>query len=123
MILATLRLCVFALIPVLVAAFLIVGPVVPSHSAGDHLNTEEREKIQAYLDSAFQAYVEENYLESGRQFQRVLQIDPKDRSALKGLKKANKQIKNRNKQFVKDLRSLHKMAKRGDWIEARWAEF
>jgi len=92
--------------------------VIPCYSAGDHLNTEEREKIQAYLDSAFQAYVDENYLESGRYFQRVLQIDPNDRSAKKGVKKANKQIENRNKLFAKKLRSLHKMAKRGRWVEA-----
>ncbi|MBI2119020.1 MAG: tetratricopeptide repeat protein [Elusimicrobia bacterium] len=86
------------------------------------LDPEQRSKFNELLDSAFSAYVAEDYEKSFQIFTRVLQIDPKDKTALKGLEQCKEKLEQNRKQREKLQREKIELVKKSmgdeDWVEA-----
>lgn len=88
---------------------------------GDSVASEEQKKISEFLDNAFNAYVDEDYEKAMINFQRALQIDPKDKTALRGLKQSTQQLKKlrnyNSKEEDKNLKKAKKLIHREEWID------
>ncbi|OGR56617.1 MAG: hypothetical protein A3I11_09395 [Elusimicrobia bacterium RIFCSPLOWO2_02_FULL_39_32] len=86
------------------------------------LDPEQRSKFNELLDSAFSSYVAEDYEKSFQIFTRVLQIDPKDKTALKGLEQCKEKLEQNRKQREKLQREKIELVKKSmgdeDWVEA-----
>lgn len=97
----------------------LVSSYSSSYSA---LDPEQRSKFNELLDSAFSAYVAEDYEKSFQIFTRVLQIDPKDKTALKGLDQCKEKLEQNRKQREKLQKEKIELVKKSmgddDWVEA-----
>ena len=84
--------------------------------------SSELQLISNLLETAFDAYVDEDYDRAVTHFQRVLQLNPRDKTAQKGLKQSQKMLKNKNAIFQQNekdrLKAARKFASKEKWLEA-----
>lgn len=94
-----------------------------SFSALLHSYTSDEQKIvNEFLDTAFNAYVDEDYKKAMLNFQRVLQMNPKDKVALRGLKQCKSRLRKKENYLAKGeqkkLKEAKKLIRREKWIDA-----
>src|SRR4051812_34090594 len=100
---------------------LVCAPNVPAVYSAERptQNEEDQKYIQQYLDAAFSAYVTEDFEKAMMNFQKVLQIDPYDAAALKGVKLCRKKLEetiaDREKAEEKKLKLVKKLYKDERW--------
>lgn len=74
------------------------------------------------LEAAFDAYVDEDYEGSILNFQRVIQMNPSDKTAQRGLKQSMKMLKLKRKDEEQDerhrTRLIRKLMKKEKWLDA-----
>ncbi|OGR83628.1 MAG: hypothetical protein A2902_03185 [Elusimicrobia bacterium RIFCSPLOWO2_01_FULL_64_13] len=82
----------------------------------------DKKIVNELLDKAFEAYVDENFDRAIENFQKVLQIDPKDKTAQQGLKHAQKKVENERKLMAereeKNLKKVKGFVRREKWLDA-----
>ncbi len=110
----------------LLAALCLAAVRVPLYSepamesAGEMVTDVKR--INEFLESAFDAYVNEDYEAASLNFERVLQLNPKDKIALKGRKQTEKMLKLKKDSIQnteKDrLSRARKYIKKDRWLDA-----
>jgi len=94
---------------------------LPEASSKDSEN-HDSQVMNDLLEVGFDAYVDENYEKAVLSFQRVLEMNPQDKTAKKGMKQSQKmlEIKLKAAQISeKDrLKSAHKFILKEKWLEA-----
>src|SRR5262245_440657 len=85
-----LRLRASALILAWCPTFAFAGVQAPEQGLGSNL--QDTQLVNQLLDSAFNAYVEKDYQSAMVNFQKALEISPKDEAALKGLQQCRKKL-------------------------------
>ncbi len=78
----------------------------------------DQKLINELLDVAFNAYVENDFNTAMLNFQKALQIDSNDETALRGLKQCRDKLGKNLKNKEKDIKLLRKMVKNKQWIDA-----
>ena len=80
------------------------------------------ELMSGLLESAFDAYVDGDYDRAILHFQRVLQMNPRDKTAQKGLKQSQKMLKTKKDSVLGDekekIRQARKFLKNQKWLDA-----
>ncbi len=105
-----------SLIPALLlsATLAFAASVVPSE--------EEQKAIQQNLNEAFNSYVSQDFERALMHFQKVLQIDPYDAAALKGVKLCRKNLQrsavDRMKEEEQKLKLSKKLVREEKWLDA-----
>ncbi|MBI2915724.1 MAG: hypothetical protein HYY07_02570, partial [Elusimicrobia bacterium] len=106
--------------------FSLMGALLLSCSLGwsaySTLDEESRKKFNEILDSAFNAYVNEQYDQALQTFQKALSMDPQDTTALKGLSECKEKIEIRRAERLRlqkeKLELVRKSIKDQDWVNA-----
>ncbi len=93
-----------------------------SYSASVVPTEEEQKAIQQNLNEAFNAYVSQDFEKALLHFQKVLQIDPYDAAALKGIKLCRKNLQrsavDRMKEEEQKLKLSKKLVREEKWLDA-----
>lgn len=110
------------LISVLGLAGLCLPAPERAHSASVVPTEEEQKAIQQNLNEAFNAYVSQDFEKALHHFQKVLQIDPYDAAALKGIKLCRKNLQrsavDRMKEEEQKLKLSKKLVREEKWLDA-----
>ena len=91
-------------------------------SAYSSLEPEQRKQFNELLDAAFNSYVSEDYNKAMQFFQKALQMDPKDKTALKGFAECKEKVDRNRGEKIKLQKRVVDMAKKSirneEWLEA-----
>src|SRR5258708_37919092 len=78
---------------------LLLALLLPIHgqcfSRPNALKPDEQKMVNQLLDTAFNAYVDQDYAKALANFQKVLQIDPDDKTAKTGMKRCRKKMEDK----------------------------
>ncbi len=110
----------------LIAAFCLASALPPLQAAENPEEfpglADDVKRISSLLESAFDAYVDEDYERSIMNFQRVLQLNPKEKSAQRGLKQSQKMLQAKQEVVLQSererIQQARKIIKREKWLDA-----
>jgi len=90
----------------------------PFHIHAKKTSDNQQSLINQLLDSAFNSYVDQDYASALLNFQKVLQINPNEETAMKGVRQCRKHLGKRFKEQKKLLKQVRKLMKKNKWVEA-----
>lgn len=98
------------------------GTALPEKLADSPSDTSDLKVMSELLESAFDAYVDEDYDRAILHFQRVLQMNPNDKTAKKGLKQSQKMLEAKRQSVQSNeqdkIRLARKYLKKDKWLDA-----
>ena len=102
--------------------FSLAGGGLSAQAADFPPETSDLKIMNELLESAFDAYVDENYDQAVLNFQHVLQMNPSDKTAQQGMKQSRKMLETKRKAIQSNekdkLRLAQKFMKLEKWLDA-----